>query len=208
MLKHLLYLVREITINKKLSKVDKNCYTVLLLDAFTNQEAMEQHDQLKSVYMVFEHVQFDMKELLESATEIDEEQATIMVYNLLLSLNFVHKGNVIHRDLKPSNILVTSSCTIKLCDFGLSRLDLQGSDSRKMSPVCYTRYYRPPEVILQHKTYDSKADVWSLGCLIFEIFKHSSMDADKLKNTRSKLLFNGGSCFPISPLNESDDCDD
>lgn len=101
-----------------------------------------------------------------------------MVYNLLLSINFIHKAGVIHRDLKPSNILVTSQCTIKLADFGLSRTIDHEVNSRKMSPVCYTRYYRPPEVILQHKSYDRKADIWSLGCLIYEIFKHSTMSAD------------------------------
>lgn len=68
MQKHLMYLVRELTINKKLSKVDKNCYTALLLDAFINQDANEKGDNLKSVYMVFEYISFDMKELLESST--------------------------------------------------------------------------------------------------------------------------------------------
>ena len=80
----------------------------MLLDAFTNEEAEEDHDLLNSVYMVFEYISFDMKELLESTTQIDDEQAIILSYNLLLSMNFLHKAGVIHRDLKPSNILVTS----------------------------------------------------------------------------------------------------
>jgi serine/threonine protein kinase len=119
-------------------------------------------------------------------------------------LNFIHKANVIHRDLKPSNILVTTNCTIKIADFGLSRTiddDDDGLDrSRALSPVCFTRYYRPPEVILQQKSYDFSADVWSLGCLIFELFKHSTMTEKQLKKQKSKIAFQGGSCFPISPV--------
>lgn len=174
-----------------------------MLDAFMNEEADKDYNELTSVYMVFEYIQFDMKELLESTTRIEEEQAIILSYNLLLSMNFIRKANVIHRDLKPSNILVTSNCTIKIADFGLSRTiepDDDDDSSRALSPVCYTRYYRPPEVILQQKSYDFAADVWSLGCLIFELFKHSTLTEKQLKKEKSKLAFHGGSCFPISPV--------
>ena len=40
---------------------------------------------------------------------------------MLCALNFIHSANIIHRDIKPANILFKSDCTVKLCDFGLSR---------------------------------------------------------------------------------------
>ena len=40
---------------------------------------------------------------------------------MLCALNFIHSANIIHRDLKPDNILITNNCTVKICDFGLSR---------------------------------------------------------------------------------------
>ena len=59
-------------------------------DAFLNDGADENPEILTSVYMVFEYISFDMKELLESSTCIDENQAIILAYNLLLSMNFIH----------------------------------------------------------------------------------------------------------------------
>ncbi len=43
------------------------------------------------------------------------------MYNMLCSLHFLHSANLMHRDIKPANILITDNCTIKICDFGLSR---------------------------------------------------------------------------------------
>ncbi len=40
---------------------------------------------------------------------------------ILKGLKYVHTANVLHRDLKPSNLLVTASCDLKICDFGLAR---------------------------------------------------------------------------------------
>ena len=56
-----------------------------------------------------------------SSTIINDEGVKILVYKILCSLNYLHRANVIHRDLKPQNILVDSSLSVKLCDFGFSR---------------------------------------------------------------------------------------
>ena len=43
------------------------------------------------------------------------------MYNLLVGLKFMHEAKIIHRDIKPGNILINADCSIKICDFGLSR---------------------------------------------------------------------------------------
>ena len=59
---------------------------------------------------------FDKKDI-----KLSEEQFLTIAYNLICAVRYIHSANIIHRDLKPSNILLKSNCTLKICDFGLSR---------------------------------------------------------------------------------------
>src|SRR5882757_5996489 len=64
-------------------------------------------------------------------------------------LKYVHSAGVIHRDLKPSNILVNENCDLKICDFGLARIQ-----DPQMTGYVSTRYYRAPEIMLTWQKYD------------------------------------------------------
>lgn len=84
------------------------------------------------------------------------------------ALSFVHAAGVVHCDLKPENVLFADygSSQVKLVDFGSSCFY---SDKRR-SDYIQSRFYRAPEVILGLGRFDEKVDVWSLGCLLFEIW--------------------------------------
>ena len=83
----------------------------------------------------------------------------------------MHSAGILHRDLKPSNILIDSSCKIKICDFGLSRtLFKYENEDPVMTEFIATRWYRAPEVLFGSKTYSYRSDLWSLGCVIYEMF--------------------------------------
>merc|ERR1711920_316897 len=45
----------------------------------------------------------------------------MLLYNLLVGVNYLHSAGIYHRDLKPANCLVNQDCSVKICDFGLSR---------------------------------------------------------------------------------------
>lgn len=69
------------------------------------------------------------------------------IYQVLRGLKYIHSANVIHRDLKPRNLLVNSTCDLKICDFGLARVDdPDNRDRTVMSNYIATRWYRAPEV--------------------------------------------------------------
>lgn len=102
-----------------------------MLDAFTNPEAETDPTKLNKVFLVMELFDLDMTKLICSKSELHTEQIKVIIYNMFLSLKYLHSANVIHRDLKPSNILITEDCTIKLCDFGFARSVLKLNDDKK-----------------------------------------------------------------------------
>jgi len=75
---------------------------------------------------------------------------------------------IIHQDIKPENILVSDDFDkVILIDFGISNVYSHGM-VRFYSPIC-TLPYRPPEILLECVSYNSKVDMWSLGCVIAEM---------------------------------------
>lgn len=82
---------------------------------------------------------------------------------MLCGLRALHHRKILHRDLKCANIFLYDNDTIKLGDFNVSKLAKNG--------LVYTQtgtpYYASPEV-WQDKPYDHKADIWSLGCVLYE----------------------------------------
>jgi len=85
---------------------------------------------------------------------------------LLTGLQFVHSLNLIHCDLKPENILIKSysKCQVKIIDFGSSCFKWDN-----LPLYAQSRTYRAPEVVIG-SDYDEKIDVWSLGCILAELF--------------------------------------
>lgn len=62
-----------------------------------------------------------------------------------------------------------------------------------MSPNRFTRFYRPPEVIVGKDNYSESVDVWSIGCLTSELIQKTRLQSDDIE-----ILFMGDSCYPYS----------
>ena len=82
------------------------------------------------------------------------------------ALDYLHKAKVLHRDLKTSNIFISRDGKLKLGDFGIAKV-LENS-VQNAETVVGTPYYMSPE-ICQNKPYSFKSDLWSLGCILFEL---------------------------------------
>ncbi|KAJ1020108.1 hypothetical protein NDA16_004388 [Ustilago loliicola] len=106
---------------------------------------------------------------LMKAGPIAERYCAVIVRETLVALNYLHKSGIIHRDIKAANILLTSTGKILLCDFGVAASLASSSVHSKRSTFVGTPYWMAPEVITEGKTYDQKADVWSLGITIYEM---------------------------------------
>ncbi|KIK46447.1 hypothetical protein CY34DRAFT_76097 [Suillus luteus UH-Slu-Lm8-n1] len=102
--------------------------------------------------------------------KFDEEVTKSFTGQILEGLEYLHSKNIIHRDLKADNILVEKTGICKISDFGISKRtdDLNGMASTAMQG---TVFWMAPEVIHpQKKGYNSKIDIWSVGCVVLEMW--------------------------------------
>jgi serine/threonine-protein kinase 24/25/MST4 len=113
---------------------------------------------------------------------IEEKYVVLIVREVLVGLAYLHKSAIIHRDIKAANVLVSSTGKVMICDFGVSAL--LPTTSSKRSTFIGTPYWMAPEVAQAVPNYDTKADIWSLGIMIWEMVKgtppHSNLDFAKV----------------------------
>ncbi|KAJ5491663.1 hypothetical protein N7539_003230 [Penicillium diatomitis] len=145
------YVFREVKLMKQLDHEN----IVRLTDVFISPS--------EDIYLVTDLMATDLDTLLKSK-KIDEKFSQYFMYQIMRGLKYVHSAGVLHRDLKPSNILVNENCDLKICDFGLARVQ-----EIQMTGYVSTRYYRAPEVMLNWGRYNEKVDIWSAGCIFAEM---------------------------------------
>ncbi|KAL3839763.1 hypothetical protein ACJIZ3_024354 [Penstemon smallii] len=99
---------------------------------------------------------------------LDERRRLSMAYDIAKGMNYLHKHNppIVHRDLKSPNLLVDRNYTVKVCDFGLSRLKANTFLSSKSAAG--TPEWMAPEVVRDDPS-NEKSDVYSFGVVLWEI---------------------------------------
>lgn len=127
-------------------------------------------DKEDKLYVVLEYMPGGALYEVLSAKDIhfSEERASLIIRDVLHGLVYLHEKGIVHRDVKPENILTTGKSwpfTSKLADFGLSNfLDTAAGLESKVG----TPYFCAREVVT-NETYGSKADLWSVGVVAYEM---------------------------------------
>ncbi|XP_054476886.1 serine/threonine-protein kinase Nek11 [Anoplopoma fimbria] len=106
-----------------------------------------------------------LEEVRRAGRSLPEIQVVDWLIQLLLGLHYMHDRRVLHRDLKAKNVFLKRNL-VKIGDFGVSCLLMGSCDLA--TTFTGTPYYMSPEV-LSHHGYDSKSDIWALGCLLHEL---------------------------------------
>ncbi|XP_039010302.1 CDPK-related kinase 5 isoform X2 [Hibiscus syriacus] len=127
-------------------------------------DAHEDHD---NVYIVMELCEGGelLDSILSRGGKYTEDDARVVMIQILNVVSFFHLQGVVHRDLKPENFLFTSkdeNSQLKAIDFGLS--DFVKPDER-LNDIVGSAYYVTPEVL--HRSYSTEADVWSIGVIAY-----------------------------------------
>ena len=121
----------------------------------------------------------------KQSEEIPETRVLDWTSQILISLEYLHAKKVIHRDLKTQNIFLSRG-RLFLGDFGISkRLD---NTQDLTNTYIGTPYYMSPE-LFNYQAYSFKSDLWSLGCVIYEICnKNHAFNAQTINGLAVKIL--------------------
>lgn len=117
-----------------------------------------------------------------------EHEALFLFIQLCLSVDHIHSHKMLHRDIKAANVLLTSTGLIKMGDFGFSHQYDDTVSGVVANTFCGTPYYLAPE-LWNNQRYSKKADIWSLGVLLFEIMAlKRPFTATNMKGLMAKVL--------------------
>ncbi|KAJ6232817.1 protein kinase shaggy-related [Anaeramoeba flamelloides] len=156
---------RELQIMKKVKhrniiKLENYCYS--------------KKESTKEVYLhlIMEYVPKTISHLTQYYHKQLNTIPTILVkvytYQLCRAIAQLHRLGICHRDIKPENILISPRTSeLRLCDFGSAKILKKGEKS--ISYIC-SRYYRAPELIFGSTDYKKQIDLWSIGCVLSELF--------------------------------------
>ncbi|XP_031212039.1 MAPK/MAK/MRK overlapping kinase isoform X1 [Mastomys coucha] len=119
-----------------------------------------------SLALICELMDMNIYELIRGRRHpLSEKKIMHYMYQLCKSLDHMHRNGIFHRDVKPENILVKHD-VLKLGDFGSCR---SVYSKQPYTEYISTRWYRAPECLLTDGFYTYKMDLWSAGCVFYEI---------------------------------------
>ena len=170
-------IMNEIEVLKKLRN---NIFCTKIYDTFQTDT---------HILIVMEFICADLLDFIRKREKLDEKKAKIIFKQIVLGLKNMHKNNIVHRDIKLDNLLLDLTNTIKICDFGVSKII--HSENEIMQDHCGTPAYIAPEVFEDLGYYGYGCDIWSLGVTLYYMlegeqpFKGRSIEELK-KNICSK----------------------
>ncbi|KAJ8101254.1 kinase-like domain-containing protein [Lipomyces tetrasporus] len=189
--------IREIRILKQLSH--KN--VIPLLEMSIERAVWDKNTKRRGqIYMVTPYMDHDLAGLLENP-QVSFSIAQIKCYmiQLLKGTKYLHDNRILHRDMKAANLLIDNRGILKIADFGLARkfeedppvagVKGTGPARREYTNCVVTRWYRPPELLLGERRYTSAIDLWGVGCIFGEMYKHKPILAGNSDLDQIRRIF-------------------
>nr|XP_020826852.1 MAPK/MAK/MRK overlapping kinase isoform X3 [Phascolarctos cinereus] len=128
-----------------------------------------------SLALICELMDMNIYELIRGRRcPLPEQKIMNYMYQLCKSLDHMHRNGIFHRDVKPENILIKQDL-LKLGDFGSCR---SVYSKQPYTEYISTRWYRAPECLLTDGYYSYKMDMWSAGCVFYEVMRSRAMSFD------------------------------
>ncbi|KAM0527237.1 hypothetical protein ACHAPS_002914 [Verticillium nonalfalfae] len=120
------------------------------------------------IYLVLEYVdKGDLFDYINTNGRLNEEAAMYFFRQIMSAMQHCHAFNICHRDLKPENILLNAENQIKIADFGMAAL--HQSEGHRLETACGSPHYAAPELLKNKHYRGDRADVWSMGVILYAI---------------------------------------
>ena len=123
------------------------------------------------LYYIMPYVEGDsLYQRLERERRLSLEEALQITHDVASALGYAHSRGVLHRDVKPENILLAGGRAM-VADFGLARA-IGSADYQKLTEtgvIVGSVHYMSPEQLLESRDLDQRADIYGLGCILYEM---------------------------------------
>ncbi|NWV79143.1 STK36 kinase, partial [Dasyornis broadbenti] len=130
-------------------------------------QMLDSFETAKEVVVVTDYAEGELLQILEDDGSLPEDQVQTIAAQLISALYYLHSHRILHRDMKPQNILLGKDGVVKLCDFGFARA--MSIHTMVLTSIKGTPLYMSPELV-EERPYDHTADLWSVGCILYELF--------------------------------------
>lgn len=136
----------------------------------------EAFTKAKKVFIVMEYIEgLNLFEYIEALKERDmfipRNKLQTLILDMISVLKYLHEDKqILHKDLNPSNVMLSFDFKVIVYDFGLSHQISELTRTSKAENFAGTIQYSAPEMV-ENKFYTEKCDIWSFGCIIYEILE-------------------------------------
>lgn len=134
---------------------------------------------------------------IESGLNIDEWKILNWAFQATQGLKALHDEEIIHRDIKPENIYLSYEDKIKLGDLGSAKTIEENQKKSGNFTTAGSPWYMSPEII-EGQSYSFNTDIWSLGCVVYELtYKNVAFKGAGLRREVKNLEFKDSKLTPI-----------
>ena len=172
------YAIKQIPIKEeKEEKIEEILNEAKILSKFNCNNIVKYYDCYKdnnNIYILIEYckegnLKSFIKKYIDNNTLIEEKIISNIIKQICIGIKEIHNKKIVHRDLKPENIFINDNMNIKIGDFGISK-QLNSYQTHALTKnKTMSEYYVSPEISIKG-IYNEKADIYSLGCIIYELF--------------------------------------